>query len=335
MTRIRCVVERITYQNPDNGYSILKVRVKGYDDLIPLVGNLLDATVGSVLLVEGNWKVDAKYGRQFMAEKWEETMLATLYGIEKYLGSGLIKGVGPKCAKQIVFVFGLDTIAVIEDSPDKLLTVPGIGKKRVGMIQESWERQKEVKNIMLFLQGYGGSTGFAAKIYKAYGNESIGKVKENPFCLADDIWGIGFKTADGIAEKLGFGKESFVRCRSGLMYTLNELADEGHTFASREQLIQKGVSLLEAQESAVVSTLEKMLAAQDLILDGEAIYLPPFYYAETGTANKLRRLAAAPPRPGRCPRISHWRKLSGPPAFIMTRFRLMPSFRRQNQRSWC
>ena len=295
MIRIRCVVERITYQNLDNGYSILKVRIKGYDDLIPLAGNLLDATVGSVLLVEGNWKVDAKYGRQFIAEKWEETMPATLYGIEKYLGSGLIKGVGPKCAKQIVSVFGLDTIAVIEDSPNKLLTVPGIGKKRAGMIQESWERQKEVKNIMLFLQGCGVSTGFAAKIYKAYGNESIGKVKDNPFCLADDIWGIGFKTADGIAEKLGFGKESFVRCRSGLMYTLNELADEGHTFANREQLVQKGAAMLEAPEAAIVSTLEEMLAAQDLILDGEAIYLPPFYYAETGTAKKLRRLVIAPP----------------------------------------
>ncbi len=221
-------------------------------------------------------------------------MPATLYGIEKYLGSGLVKGVGPKCAKQIVSVFGLDTIAVIEDSPDKLLTVPGIGKKRVGMIKESWDRQKEVKNIMLFLQGYGVSTGFAAKIYKTYGNESIGKVKDNPFCLADDIWGIGFKTADGIAEKMEFGKESFVRCRSGLMYTLNELADEGHTFANREQLIQKGAALLEATEAAIASTLEKMLAVQDLILDGEAIYLPPFYYAETGTANRLRRLTASP-----------------------------------------
>lgn len=148
MTRIRCVVERITYQNPDNGYSVLKVRVKGYDDPIPLVGNLLDVTVGSVLLAEGDWRVDVKYGRQFMVEKWEETMPATLYGIEKYLGSGLIKGVGPKCAKQIVSVFGLDTISVIEESPDKLLAVPDIGKKRINMIKESWERQKEIKNIM-------------------------------------------------------------------------------------------------------------------------------------------------------------------------------------------
>jgi len=290
MTRIRCVVERITYQNPDNGYSILKVRVKGYDDLVPLVGNLLDVTVGSVLLVDGSWKVDVKYGRQFIAEKWEEIMPATLYGIEKYLGSGLIKGIGPQCAKKIVSMFGTDTIAVIEDDPDRLLAVPGIGKKRIGMIRESWERQKEVKNIMLFLQGYGVSTGFAAKIYKAYGNESIAKVKDNPFCLADDIWGIGFKTADSIAEKLGFQKECFTRCRSGLMYTLNELADEGHTFSYREQLIQKGVTLLDAPESAITAAMEQMLAAQDLILDGEAIYLPPFYYAEVGCANKLRKL---------------------------------------------
>ena len=295
MTKIRCVVERITYQNPDNGYSVLKVRMKGFDDLIPVVGNLLDAAVGSVLLVEGEWKVDAKYGREFIADKWEETMPATLYGIEKYLGSGLIKGVGPKCAKQIVSTFGLDTISVIESTPQKLLSVPGIGRKRVKMIQESWERQKEVKNIMLFLQSYGVSAGFAAKIYKAYGNESIGKVKGNPFCLADDIWGIGFKTADGIAEKLGVGKESFVRCRSGLMYTLNELADDGHVFAYRDQLIQKGIELLDAPESAITAALEKMLSEQDLILDGDAIFLPAFYYAETGAANRLLRLISAPP----------------------------------------
>lgn len=293
MTKIRCVVERITYQNPDNGYSVLKVQLKGYDNLIPVVGNLLDATVGSVLLVEGEWKVDAKYGRQFIADKWEETMPATLYGIEKYLGSGLIKGVGPKCAKKIVSVFGLDTISVIEESPKKLLSVPGIGRRRIEKIRESWERQKEVKNIMLFLQSYGVSAGFAAKIYKAYGNESIGKVKENPFCLADDIWGIGFKTADGIAEKMGIRKESYVRCRSGLMYTLNELADEGHTFAFREQLVKKGVDLLDASEPAITAALEKMLADQDLVLDGDAIFLPPFYYAETGTASRLLKLISS------------------------------------------
>ena len=152
MTKIRCVVERITYQNPENGYSVLKCRVKNYDDLVPVVGNLLDANVGSVLLIDGNWKVDSKYGRQFVAEDWEETLPATVYGMEKYLGSGLIKGVGPKFAKRIVQKFGIDTFDVIEEHIDYLIEVEGIGNKRIKMIAESWEKQKEVKNIMLFLQ---------------------------------------------------------------------------------------------------------------------------------------------------------------------------------------
>ena len=216
MIKIRCVVERITYQNPENGYTVLKARVKGYNDLVAIIGNLIDINVGSVLLVEGNWKVDIKYGRQFIAEKWEETLPATIYGIEKYLGSGLIKGVGPKFAKKIVGEFGTDTIDIIETDVERLLEIDGIGKKRVGMIRDSWEKQKEVKNIMLFLQEHGVSTSYAAKIYRQYGNESINIVKENPFRLADDIWGIGFRTADYIAEKLGIEKQSFVRLRSGI-----------------------------------------------------------------------------------------------------------------------
>ncbi len=294
IVRIRCIVERITYQNPDNGYTILKVNVKGYDDLVTVVGSLLDANVGSVLLVDGDWKIDTKYGKQFIAQKWEETMPATIYGIEKYLGSRLIKGVGPKFAKKIVQKYGTDTLTVIEDNPDDLICVEGIGIKRVRMIKESWERQKEVKNIMLFLQDHGVSTSFAAKIYKAYGNESIDKVKENPFRLADDIWGIGFKTADSIAEKLGVGKETYVRLRSGIMYTLSELADEGHVYAAREQLYQRAVALLEAEREYIVMTMDHMLKEKDLIQEEEAIYLPPFYYAEKGVANKLLKLAMQP-----------------------------------------
>lgn len=247
MIKIRCVVERITYQNPENGYSVLKCAVKNYNDLVTVVGNLVDVNVGSVLLIDGNWKVDAKYGRQFLAESWEETMPATAFGIEKYLGSGLIKGVGPKFAKKIVQQFGTDTLEIIETDVKRLLEVPGIGKKRVDKIAESWERQKEIKNVMLFLQDHGVSTAFAAKIYRQYGNESIQKVRENPFRLADDIWGIGFKTADSIAMKLGIGKEAFIRLRSGIMYTLSELADEGHVYAEREQLIRKASELLEAE----------------------------------------------------------------------------------------
>lgn len=258
------------------------------------MGNLVDANVGSVLLIEGDWKVDKKYGSQFIAQKWEETVPATVFGIEKYLGSGLIKGVGPKFAKRIVNMFGTDTISVIEDAPEQLNEVDGIGKKRVEMIVKSWEQQKEIKNIMLFLQGHDVSTSFAAKIYKTYGNDSIEIVKSNPYKLADDIWGIGFKTADSIASKLGFEKICFMRCRSGILYTLNQLADEGHVYAEKEQLIVKSTELLDTEREAVTDALEQILNTSDLILDEEAIYLPPFYMAETGVARRLKLLNDSP-----------------------------------------
>lgn len=291
MAKLRCVVERITFQSPETGYTVLKARVKDYTELVAVVGNLLDVNVGSVLLVEGSWKVDSRYGRQFMAESWEETMPATVYGIEKYLGSGLIKGVGPKFAQRIVRMFGTETIAVIEDDIDRLRQVEGIGSKRISMIKESWQKQKEVKNIMLFLQSNGVSTAYAAKIYKEYGNAAIDKVKENPFRLADDIWGIGFRTADTIAAKLGFGKDSFVRLRSGILYTLSALADEGHVYAERDQLADKAVELLEADIANVQMTLDNMLQAEELIFEEDAIFLPAFNYAEKGTAHKLIQLA--------------------------------------------
>lgn len=302
--KIRGVVERITYQNPENGYTVLKCAVKSYKELVTVIGSLLDVNVGSVLLIYGNWKVDSRYGRQFAAESWEETLPATVFGIEKYLGSGLIKGVGPKYAKKIVAQFGIETLEVIETDISRLQEVDGIGKKRIKMIRDSWERQKEIKNVMLFLQDHGVSTSFAAKIYRQYGNESLDKMKENPFQMADDIWGIGFKTADGIAQKLGFAKEAYVRLRSGIMYTLSNLADEGHVFAYQEQLIAKAAELLEAEESSIVMTLDQMIADKDLICETvdyktdqaemKAIYLPAFYYAEAGVAGKLKRLAQSP-----------------------------------------
>lgn len=321
--KIRCVVERITYQNPDNGYSVLKVRVKGYDDLVAVVGNLFDVNVGSVLIVDGNWKVDAKYGRQFAADSWEETMPATIYGIEKYLGSGLIRGVGPKFAKRIVMKFGTDTLEIIETDVRRLLEVEGIGAKRVTQIAESWEQQKEIKNVMLFLQDHGVNTSYAARIYKQYGNESINVVKENPFRLADDIWGIGFRTADQIAQKMGMQKEAYVRLRSGVMYALSDLAEEGHVYGEKYQLVRHAANLLEAEESSVIMTMDQMIKDKDLIrvtkpekavrtaesltmaesavqaaeaqsaAQTEAIYLPPFFFAENGTAAKLRKLQAA------------------------------------------
>ena len=190
--------------------------------------------------------------------------------------------------------FGTDTISVIEDNIEQLLNVGGIGRKRVEMIRESWEKQKEVKNIMLFLQENGINTSFAAKIYAHYGNKSIEKVKENPFCLADDIWGIGFKTADIIAQKLGVDKQAYIRLRSGIMYTLGELAGDGHVYAGKEQLFLKAAVLLDAEEEYIIMTTDQMVKDGDLILEEDAIYLPPFYYAEIGTASKLARLAEKP-----------------------------------------
>lgn len=290
MTKLRCVVERITYQNAENGYSVMKVKVKGYDDLVTLVGNLLEVPAGSVLLCEGEWRVDKRYGQQFQCQTWEEVMPATAYGIEKYLGSGLVKGIGPKFAKLIVGHFGTDTIEVIETDIERLYEVPGIGKKRVEKIRESWEKQKDIKNVMLFLQGFGVSTAYAAKIYRQYGKESIEKVKENPYRLADDIWGIGFKTADGIARKMGYEMNDERRLRSGLIYTLNQLADEGHCYAEEEQLIATAKQLLEADKECIRTAMTHAIETEDLMLDGTAIYLPPFYYAECGTANRLSTL---------------------------------------------
>lgn len=290
MMKLRCVVEHITYQNQENGYSVMRVKVKDYADLVTLVGNLLDVPVGAVLLCDGVWKMDKRYGRQFVCETWEEVMPATVYGIKKYLGSGLVKGIGPKFAHLIVERFGTETIDIIEEDIERLYEVPGIGKKRVEKIRESWEKQKDIKNVMLFLQQYGVSTAYAAKIYRQYGKESIDQVKENPYRLADDIWGIGFKTADGIAGKMGYGKNDLRRCRSDIQYTLNELADEGHVYAVEEQLIEAAGKLLEADREPIVQAMAGMIASEDLIREQEAIYLPPFYHSERGTARRLLAL---------------------------------------------
>ena len=317
MEQLRCVVERITYQNEENGYTVIKCRAKNYQDLVTVVGAMPEVHVGSVLLLQGAWRMDKKYGRQFAMESYEETLPATVYGIEKYLGSGLIKGVGLKFAQRIVRQFGAETLNVIEMEPDLLIQVPGIGQVRVERIKKSWADQKEIKNIMLFLQAHNVSTSHATKIYKTYGNESIGTVQENPYRLADDIWGIGFRTADTIAEKLGFDHEKYVRLRSGLLYTLNRLSDEGHCYATREMLLKTGTELLDVEDNVLSMTLDEMIRAQDVITEvipeeenstedradsevlvssQKAIYLPPFFFAEQGTALLLQKLYKSPSR---------------------------------------
>lgn len=299
MERLRCAVERITFQSEETGFTVLRCRAGGFQDLITVVGNMPEIHAGSILQLEGEWRMDSKYGRQFSVSAFEETLPATVYGIEKYLGSGLVKGIGPKYAHRIVQAFGAETLDVIEENPERLLEVPGIGKLRVERIRKSWAEQKEIRNIMLFLQSHDVSTGHATKIYKTYGAESIRVVTDNPYRLADEIWGIGFRTADTIAQKLGFERTRKERLQSGIKYTLNRLADEGHCFATEEQLLRTGEEMLEVEPAMLESVLRGMTESGDLITEEfsadngipeRAIYLPPFYHAEKGTAKRLREL---------------------------------------------
>ena len=294
MDKLRCVVERITYENEVNGYTIIKVRAKSYNDLVTVVGNMSSVTVGSVLSLQGEWKMDSKYGRQFVAAAWEETLPATVFGIEKYLGGGLVKGIGPKFAKRIVELFQEDTLRIIEDEPGRLLEVEGIGSRRVEMIKKAWQEQNEIKNIMIFLQDHGVSAALATKIYKQYGNDSVAVVRENPYRLADDIWGVGFKTADTLAAKMGIDKDSFIRCRSGILYTLGELSNEGHCYAEQEQLVKTAVELLGIDEAKIAETLEYMRAEKDVITEDDSNYLPPLFFCEQGAARRVQEIMAAP-----------------------------------------
>ena len=294
MIRINCVVERITYQNLENGYAVLKVNVKGYNDLVTIVGTLPEIPAGSVLEVKGDWIVDKKYGTQFAVKEWQEVMPATLYGIEKYLGSGLVKGIGPAFAKRIVARFGLDTFDVIENDIERLNEIGGLGKRRIKALRENWEKQKDIKEVMVFLQGHGVSSAYAVKIYRTYGKASIEKVKNNPYCLADDIWGIGFKTADAIAQKMGYENQDPRRCRSGLLYALSQLSNDGHVFATIDQLLVAARGMLEAEKEVLERVLNGMIADEDVFVEGEAVYLPPFYYAEKGSAEILAELISRP-----------------------------------------
>lgn len=285
------VIERITFVNEENGFSVVKIKSKGFSDLVTAVGNMASVNVGAVVSLRGEWKYDSKFGRQFNVYHYEESIPATVAGIEKYLGSGLIKGIGPVNAKRIVKVFKEDTIRVIEEEPDRLIEVPGIGKKRVEMIKEAWQNQKEIKNVMLFLQSHGVSTAFAVKIFKTYGSDSIKIVKENPYRLADDIWGIGFRTADKIAQNMGYDKESYARIRSGIMYALNEFANDGHCFAKKDELVNKASELLGVELEKVETAIQHMLEEKSVIMEeDDAVYLPPFYYSEVGVARRIREI---------------------------------------------
>lgn len=266
METLNGILERIVYENPDTGYTVGRLSARGYPELVTIVGNLVSVNAGESLLLNGEWVINPKYGPQFQIEKYETVQPATILGIRKYLRSGLIKGIGPKMATRIVDQFGMDTIDVIEQEPDKLAAVPGIGNKRVKLIQQAWEEQREIKNVMIFLQSHNVSTSHATKIYKTYENESIQIVTENPYRLADEIHGIGFVTADTIAQKLGIEKDTPHRLQAGIKYVLSRKADEGQVFQHYPELIEACQSILEQTPDAIIKNMLALFEKEEIIL---------------------------------------------------------------------
>ena len=268
METLQGILERIVYESPDTGYTVGRLSARDYAELITVVGNLASINPGESLLLQGEWVDNPKYGRQFQIEKYETILPANVVGLRKYLGSGLIKGIGPKMAGLIVRKFGMDTMDVIENEPEKLARVPGIGRKRVQIIKEAWEAQREVKNVMIFLQSHDVSTAHAAKIYKTYGNDAIPIVTEDPYRLADDIYGIGFVTADTIAQKLGIDKDAPQRVQAGIKYVLSQKADDGHVFQRRAELIEACQTMLEQELEAIEHGISALVEKEEIINPG-------------------------------------------------------------------
>jgi len=306
LTHLKGQIERITYTNEENGYSVVKLKVYGQKDLVNAVGSMMAPTPGEILELKGEWSSHPKFGEQFKITHYKTEVPATVYGIQKYLGSGLIKGIGPVMAKRIVKKFGETTLDVIETDADSLVSVAGIGKKRIAMIKTAWEEQKEIREVMLFLQTHGVSSGYATKIFKQYGDESIAVVQENPYRLATDIFGIGFITADGIAEKLGFDKQCQVRAEAGILYILHQLADEGHVYFPYEPLVQKCGEMLEINRDLITQAIGTNVLANRIVLEdlnddatellenNKGVFLKKFHVSETGIAARLKRLLGAP-----------------------------------------
>ncbi|WP_255949680.1 SF1B family DNA helicase RecD2 [Streptomyces odontomachi] len=295
------VLERITYANEENGYTVARVDTgRGSGDLLTVVGALLGAQVGESLRMEGRWGSHPQYGKQFTCENYTTVLPATVQGIRRYLGSGLVKGIGPIFADRITQHFGLDTLQIIEEEPKRLIEVPGLGPKRTKKIADAWEEQKAIKEVMLFLQTVEVSTSIAVRIYKKYGDASISVVKQEPYRLAADVWGIGFLTADKIAQSVGIPHDSPERVKAGLQYALSQSTDQGHCFLPEEQLIADAVKLLQVDTGLVIECLAELAALDEGVVREEvpgvdggpvtAVYLVPFHRAELSLSGQLLRL---------------------------------------------
>ncbi|MFF0392821.1 ATP-dependent RecD-like DNA helicase [Kitasatospora sp. NPDC004615] len=303
LAQVEGVLERVTYANEDTGYTVARVDTgRGANDLLTVVGALLGAQVGESLRLFGRWGSHPQYGRQFTVENYTTVLPATVQGIQRYLGSGLIKGIGPRFAERIVERFGVETLEVIENEPKRLIEVPGLGPKRTKMIAKAWEEQKSIKEVMVFLQSVGVSTSLAVRIYKQYADASIGVVKNQPYRLAADVWGIGFLTADRIAQAVGIPHDSPERVKAGLQYALSQSTDQGHCYLPEERLIADGVKLLQVDVGLVIDCLAELVAAEGVVrerlpggdgLEVTAVYLVPFHRAEISLAGQLLRLLRA------------------------------------------
>ncbi|MCK4487323.1 MAG: AAA family ATPase, partial [Desulfobacterales bacterium] len=304
-------LERIVYFNEENHYTVARLKVRGNPELVTVVGQLAGIAPGEVLKLWGSWEIHPKYGQQFKANGYTVSLPAKIDGIEKYLGSGLIKGIGPAMAKQLVDRFREKTLQVIERFPNKLLGVEGIGEKRLQMILKAWEDQREVRDVMIFLQGHGVSAGYSAKIFKEYGQNAIRVVRENPYRLASDVFGIGFLIADRIAEKVGIAKDAIIRAEAGILHVLEKVSDEGHVFVLYDQLLDRAEALLEIDRTALETAVRNLAASGRIVLEdfvtptlpsplkgeglgGGAVYLKAFYAAEVGLANRLKALLSVP-----------------------------------------
>ncbi|WP_031156873.1 SF1B family DNA helicase RecD2 [Streptomyces xanthophaeus] len=300
------VLERITYANEESGYTVARVDTgRGSGDLLTVVGALLGAQPGESLRMEGRWGSHPQYGKQFTVENYRTVLPATIQGIRRYLGSGLIKGIGPKIADRIVEHFGTDTLDVIEEEPKRLIEVPGLGPKRTKLIGAAWEEQKAIKEVMVFLQGVGVSTSIAVRIYKKYADASISVVKNQPYRLAADVWGIGFLTADRIAQAVGIPHDSPERVKAGLQYALSQSTDQGHCFLPEDRLIADGVKLLQVDTGLVIDCLAELAADPEGVVREQvpdpqggpdpltAVYLVPFHRAELSLVGQVRRLLNA------------------------------------------
>ena len=293
--QISGLIERVTFHNDESGFCVLRVKARGQREETTVVGSLPSVTAGEWLSAEGWWVRDKEHGLQFKATTLKTVPPTTAEGIERYLGSGLVKGIGPILAKKLVGHFGADVLVVIESRPSELQSVDGIGPKRRERIAHAWQEAKQIREIMLFLHSHGVSTSRAVRIFKAYGEQAIEKVRSNPYTLAKDIYGIGFATADQIAQKVGISKDSINRAKAGIDHTLLEATSDGHCALPLAKLKLAAVKLLEVPEATVEQALSQMLTSGGLLLeeiDGESlIFMPHLRRAEQGIAAKIKVLA--------------------------------------------